>query len=109
MIMTVQTHSIAEACGRFFEVGFNIGILTYLRHHPQRFQHHLAELYEDDLREMHFPEMAKNAFRRHKFTVNEQKRKIARQWFLFFLQKGFLAGLNFFREYIASLRWHDEN
>jgi hypothetical protein len=105
----VNTHSIAEACGRFFEVGFNIGILTSIRQSPKQFSHHLAHLYQADLRELHFPEMAKHAFRRHKFTVNEQKRKIARQWFLFFLQKGFLAGLNFFREYIASLHWNDEN
>jgi hypothetical protein len=105
----VNQHSIAEDCGRFFEIGFNIGILTFIRQHPQRFSHHFANLYQDDLQEMHFPEMAKNAFRRHKFTVNEQKRKIARQWFLFFLQKGFLAGLNFFGEYIQSLHWEEEN
>jgi hypothetical protein len=104
----VNTYSVAEDCGRFFEIGFNIGILTYIRQHEEQFQHHLTDLYLHDLSEMHFPEMAKNSFRRHKFTIDEHKRKIARQWFLFFLQKGFLAGLNFFYEYMQSLRWNAE-
>ncbi len=87
----MNKYSVAEDCGRFFEIGFNIGILTYIRQHESQFQHHLTDLYRHDLREMHFPEMVKNSFRRHKFTIDEQKRKIARQWFLFFLQKGFLG------------------
>ncbi len=105
----MNKYSVAEDCGRFFEIGFNIGILTYIRQHTNQFQHHLTDLYLHDLREMHFPEMAKNSFRRHKFTIDEQKRKIARQWFLFFLQKGFLAGLNFFHEYVQSLAWNTED
>ncbi|GHO59282.1 helicase-related protein [Ktedonobacter robiniae] len=103
--MNKQKQSIAEDCGRFFENGFNIGILTYIRQHEKQFAHHLDQLYVNDLRELHFPEMAKNSFKRHKFTIDENKRKIARQWFLFFLQKGFLAGLNFFAEYIEALPW----
>jgi hypothetical protein len=109
MEITVNKHSVAEDCGRFFEIGFNIGILTYIRQHASQFKHHLADLYQHDLSEMHFPEMAKNSFRRHKFTIDEHKRKIARQWFLFFLQKGFLAGLNFFHEYVESLPWNKDN
>jgi hypothetical protein len=106
MERVVNKHSVAEDCGRFFEIGFNIGILAYLRQHPSQFRHHLADLYQHDLREMHFSEMAKNSFKRHKFTIDEQKRTIARQWFLFFLLKGFLAGLNFFHEYLQSLHWN---
>src|SRR5712692_356512 len=109
MEIPVNKYSVAEDCGRFFEIGFNIGILTYIRQHASQVQHHLADLYLHDLREMHFPEMAKNSFRRHKFTIDEHKRKIARQWFLFFLQKGFLAGLNFFHEYVQSLHWNTED
>jgi hypothetical protein len=105
----VNKQSVAEDCGRFFEIGFNIGILTYIRQHASQFQHHLAELYHHDLSEMHFPEMAKNSFKRHKFTIDEHKRTVARQWFLFFLQKGFLAGLNFFHEYVDSLPWNKED
>ncbi len=103
--MAANKHSLAEDCGRYFEVGFNIGILTYLRQHADQFRHHLASLYVDDIRELHFPEMVKNSFKRHKFTIDQQKREIAKQWFLFFLQKGYLAGLNFFHEYIQSLHW----
>ncbi len=109
MERTVNKHGVAEDCGRFFEIGFNIGILTYIRQHASQFKHHLADLYQHDLSEMHFPEMAKNSFRRHKFTIDEHKRKIARQWFLFFLQKGFLAGLNFFHEYVESLPWNKDD
>ena len=107
--MAKQKHSVAEDCGRYYEVGFNIGILTYLRQHRQRFRHHLDDLYLDDIRQLHFPEMVKNSFKRHKFTIDQQKRKIATQWFLFFLQKGYLAGLTFFHEYVQSLRWKEED
>lgn len=106
--MAANKYSIAEDCGRYFEIGFNIGILTYLQQHADQFRHHLSELYLNDIRELHFPEMVKNSFKRHKFTIDQQKRKIAEQWFLFFLQKGYLAGLNFFYEYVRSLRWNVE-
>jgi len=106
--MTINRYSVAEDCGRFFEVGFNIGILTYLRQHSEQFRHHLQHLYLHDISELHFPEMVKSSFKRHAFTIDAHKREVARQWFLFFLQKGYLAGLSFFAEYIQSLGWNPE-
>ena len=77
--------------------------------YADQFRHHLTHLYLDDIRELHFPEMVKNSFKRHKFTIDQHKRKIAEQWFLFFLQKGYLAGLTFFEEYVQSLHWNEED
>ncbi len=102
-------NALAEDCGRLFEVGFNIGILTYIRQHETDFSHHLGSLYVDDLRKLHFSEMIKEAFKRSKFPLAARKRLVAKQWFMFFLQKGFLAGLNFFEEYLQSLHWQNED
>ncbi len=99
----MQNNTLAEDCGRLFEVGFNIGILTCIRQRTDTVIHHLGELYVNDLRELHFSEMMREAFKRTKFSLSPHKRQVAKQWFMFFLQKGFLAGLNFFQEYLASL------
>ena len=85
----MNKNRIAEDCGRFFEVGFNIGMLTYLRQHEQDFVHHIPTLYAENLSELNFPDMARNAFRRAKFSSAEGKRKIVRQWFLFFFRAWF--------------------
>ena len=47
--------------------------------------------------------MLKSAYKRHRFPSAVHKRRIAREWFLFFLQKGFLAGMNFMQEFHSSL------
>lgn len=102
-------NTLAEDCGRLFEVGFNIGMLTAIRQHEQEIVYHLDGLYVDDLRQLHFSEMVKEAFKRTKFSLSPHKRQVAKQWFMFFLQKGFLTGLNFFQEYLASLHWQSED
>ncbi len=99
----MKNNTLAEDCGRLFEVGFNIGILTCIRQHADTVTHHLDSLYVDDLHNLHFSEMMREAFKRTKFSLSQHKRQVAKQWFMFFLQKGFLAGLNFFQEYLASL------
>lgn len=100
--------SIAEDCGRFFEVGFNTGILTYIHQHPELFVHQFDHMYADGLRQLSFPAMVRSSFKRGQFSSASFKRQIVEQWFLYFLQKGYLAGLNFFQEYLQSLRWQKE-
>ncbi len=57
-------NEIAEDVGHLFEVGFNIGILAYIRQHEEDFSHHLDNLYIDDLRKLHFPVIAKSMLKR---------------------------------------------
>ena len=95
-------NEIAEDVGRLFEVGFNIGILTYIQQHEEDFSHHLENLYVDDLRKLRFPMLEKSILKRA-HIISEWNRQVARKWLMFFLQKGFLAGVNFFHEYLQSL------
>jgi hypothetical protein len=105
---SVSPFALAEDCGRLFEVGFNVGILTYIRQHEQCFSTAFGTIYDDYLRQLSFPDMLKNVYKRNRFSTAIYKRKVARQWFLFFLQKGFLSGLNFFQEFHQSLGWDEE-
>src|SRR5258708_21131005 len=95
-------NEIVEDVGRLFEVGFNIGILTYIQQHAEDFSDHLENLYVDDLRKLRFPLLAKSILKRA-HIIPERNREVARRWLMFFLQKGFLAGVNFFHEYLKSL------
>ncbi|MCT7994238.1 ATP-binding protein [Laspinema olomoucense] len=90
---------IAEELGRLFEVGFNIGILAYLKHH--KIKHHFKDLYRQDLQGLKLPKMVKRIAEKHE-AIAPQNREILEKWSRFFIQKGFLSGLNFFGEYLNS-------
>ncbi|MBD2143101.1 helicase [Anabaena sp. FACHB-1250] len=93
-----MTAKIGDNLGRLFEVGFNIGILSYIQ--QNNIYHHFGNLYREELEHLKFSQIKKLITNK---VVNEVSRKIAENWCQFFLQKGFLCGLNFFREYLKSL------
>ncbi len=93
---------IAEDLGRLFEVGFNIGILAYIR--ENNLKNNFDTLFERDLQELRFPQMHRRIVDRAKM-VDASHRQTICKWSLFFLQKGFLCGLNFFREYLEAAKW----
>ena len=93
-----MTAKIGDNLGRLFEVGFNIGILSYLQ--QNNICHHFGNLYREELEHLKFSQIKKLITNK---LVNEVSREIAENWCQFFLQKGFLCGLNFFREYLKSL------
>jgi hypothetical protein len=93
-----MTAKIGDNLGRLFEVGFNIGILSYIQ--QNNIYHHFGNLYREELKHLKFSQIKKLITNK---VVNEVSRKIAENWCQFFLQKGFLCGLNFFREYLKSL------
>lgn len=101
-------NEIAEDLGHLFEIGFNIGILTYLQQQKEQITHHLDNLYQEDLHTLHFPRVAESILKRARI-ISEWNRHIANQWLMFFLQKGFLAGFNFFREFHQSLCVKEQN
>ncbi len=90
---------IAEELGRLFEVGFNLGILAYLKRH--QIKHHFGDLYRQDLQRLKLPKMVKRMAEKHE-AIAPQNREILEKWSCFFIQKGFLSGLNFFGEYLKS-------
>ena len=92
---------IAEDLGRLFEVGFNIGILAYIE--QNQIKHRFGNLYRQELQQLKFPKMRLRIVDK---VISSLEREMADTWSTFFLQKGFLSGLNFFGEYLKSTGWH---
>ncbi|KYC36629.1 helicase [Scytonema hofmannii PCC 7110] len=95
-----MTFNIAEELGRLFEVGFNIGILAYIK--EKQIKHRFGNLYLQELQQLKFPKMLKQIVSK---TIGSLEREIVQKWSVFFLQKGFFCGLNFLGEYIRAIGW----
>ncbi|WP_346341765.1 hypothetical protein [[Phormidium] sp. ETS-05] len=93
---------LAENLGRLFEVGFNIGILAYID--QNQIPHRYGNMYRRDLTKLKLNELAKRLAGEN-YISDEEGQKNVRQWSEYFIQKGFLGGLNFFREYLDALGW----
>ncbi|WP_426560754.1 helicase-related protein [Dapis sp. BLCC M172] len=94
--------SLAENLGRLFEVGFNIGILADIQH--QKYQNYFGDLYLQDLQTLRLPTLVRKIADAEKISSQGSIENLER-WSQYFIQKGFIAGLNFFREYIKSTNW----
>ncbi|MFM6244548.1 MAG: helicase, partial [Dolichospermum sp.] len=99
-----MTAKIADDLGRLFEVGFNIGILSYIQ--QNNIKNGFGNLYRQELENLKFSQMKKRIIDK---VVSKLNRELAEKWCQFFLQKGFLCGLNFFREYLKSLGWYEKS
>ncbi len=94
--------TIAENLGRLFEVGFNLGILAYIE--QQQIPHHFGDLYRHDLEQLKLPKMVQKMIDSDRL-ISDLNTKIVEKWSQYLLQKGFLGGLNFFREYLQATGW----
>ena len=94
---------IGEDFGRLFEVGFNIGILAYIQ--KENIAHNFGESYRLDLEKLKLPKMIAEIIREANL-LGSLDGKIVEKWSLYFVQKGFIGGLNFFREYLKSTGWN---
>ena len=97
-----MTSKIAEELGRLFEVGFNIGILAYIK--DKQIKHRFGDLYIQELQQLKFPKMLQQIVNQ---VIGTLEREMVQKWSAFFLQKGFLSGVNFFGEYIQSIGWSE--
>ena len=95
--------NLGQDLGRLFEVGFNIGMLTYLK--QKEIQVNYGNLYQQDLEQLSFPKIVRKLID-NTGVISQQHRQIVQQWATFFLQKSFLAGLNFLDEYLTAIGWH---
>ncbi|MGB3534618.1 MAG: helicase-related protein [Microcoleaceae cyanobacterium] len=100
----MNSSNLGQDLGRLFEVGFNIGMLTYLK--QKQIQSNYGDLYEKDLQQLSFPKIIRKLIDNERI-INQQDRNIVNQWATFFLQKSFLAGLNFLDEYFAAIGWNN--
>ncbi|MEM1172176.1 MAG: ATP-binding protein [Cyanobacteria bacterium P01_H01_bin.35] len=94
--------TLAENLGRLFEVGFNIGVLADIQHH--KYQNYFGDLYHQDLQKLRLPILVRKIADAEKIFSTVSIENLER-WSEYFIQKGFFAGLNFFREYIKSTNW----
>ncbi|NEQ77907.1 MAG: helicase [Okeania sp. SIO2C9] len=97
--------SIAEKLGFLFEVGFNIGILADIQY--QKYPNNFGDLYVQDLQQLKLPKMVNRMVQNPRIISSESQKNLER-WSQYFILKGFLAGLNFFREYIKSTGWNQK-
>jgi len=97
-----MTSKIAEELGRLFEVGFNIGILAYIK--DKQIKQRFGNLYFQELQQLKFPKMLQQIVNQ---LISTPEREMVQKWSTFFLQKGFLSGVNFFGEYIQSIGWSE--
>ena len=97
-----MSSKIAEHLGRLFEVGFNVGALSSINQY--KIKHNFGSLYCEELENLNF---AKIRQRIASEVISAVDRDIAETWSTFFLQKGFLSGLNFFREYLSAVGWDE--
>lgn len=97
-----MSSKISEELGRLFEVGFNIGILTYIK--QKQIKHLFGNLYLEELQQLKFPQMLKRIVSQ---VISTLEREMVQKWCTFYLQKGFLSGLNFFAEYLQSIGWSE--
>lgn len=95
-----MSSKISEELGRLFEVGFNIGILAYIK--EKQINHRFGNLYVEELQQLKFPQMLKRIVSQ---VISTLEREMVQKWCTFYLQKGFLSGLNFFAEYLQSIDW----
>ena len=83
-----MSENLGEDLGRLFEVGFNVGILTYINQH--QITNRFNNLYRQDLSKLSYSKMLKRLADKEK-VVSEHHRHIVEKWCTFFLQKGFLG------------------
>ncbi|MBF2064261.1 MAG: helicase [Calothrix sp. C42_A2020_038] len=95
-----MSSKIAEYLGRLFEVGFNIGTLSAINQY--KIKHYFGSLYREELENLNFVKIRQRIAAE---VVSTLDRDIVETWSTFFLQKGFLSGLNFFREYLSAVGW----
>jgi hypothetical protein len=94
---------LGQELGRLFEVGFNIGMLTYIEQY--QIPHRFGSLYRQELEQISFSEMVRALIKKTN-VINDKHRRIVEKWSLFFLEKAFIAGLNFLGEYIEAMGWN---
>jgi hypothetical protein len=97
-----MSSKISEELGRLFEVGFNIGILAYIK--EKQITNRFGNLYVEELQQLKFPQMLKRIVSQ---VISTLEREMVQKWSTFYLQKGFLSGLNFFAEYLQSIGWDE--
>ncbi len=102
-----RNQHFGEDLGRIFEIGFNIGFLAAILQHT-KVTHHFEDLYINDLKHLQKQNLLSAIYQRTG-VINQVDKEQVQRWVLYFMQKGYLAGVNLFSEYLHSFRCHRAN
>ncbi len=94
-----------HSLGFLFEVAFNLGILNYIQ--QKQISNRYADIYAKDLELLRFSKIKDRIFQQENIA-DSANRDTVETWCLFILQKGFLSGISFIREYLNSLSIEEE-
>lgn len=104
---SVMSVSFAEIMGRLFELGFNSGLLATI---AQRTDLHQCtdNLFAQELAGLHLPGLTEAA-QKHTGAMSGLDQEMVRDWVQFVLLKGYLAGSNFFTEFLRTIRQNQQS
>ncbi|HEX2909853.1 MAG TPA: helicase [Chloroflexia bacterium] len=88
--------------GRIYEPGFNTGIISYIL--QEKINHKFDKLYEQQLQRFRFEQVVERLATKYDI-VSSEYRLLLQKWATDYFRKGYLAGYNFFREYLEALGW----
>lgn len=92
--------SLGINLGRVFELGFNIGFLTYFQN--SKFQKSYGDVYLKPLSQISLHKIQQAIAKDY---IDRYSKKIIADWVKLFLQKGWTSGLSFVREYREATGW----
>src|SRR5581483_4271010 len=102
-----QNRQFGEDLGRIFEIGFNTGFLAAITQH-KKVKTYFEDLYNNDLKHLRKQSLLNEIYKRTG-VINQIDKEQLQRWVLYFSQKGYLAGLNLFTEYLQSFAHHRQN
>ena len=102
-----QNRTFGEDLGQIFEIGFNTGFLTAITQH-KKVKTQFGDLYINDLKHLRKQSLLNEIYKRTG-VINQIDKEQLQRWMLYFSQKGYLAGLNLFTEYLHSFAHHRQN
>lgn len=92
--------TLGQDFGRLFEVGFNAGLLTAMQQQQMPLPHHAP--YHNQLSKIRLTPLLGALTSTHGI-VSDVDHARARQWVTWYVFRGWIAGLNLWKEYVASL------
>ncbi|MBE9146250.1 helicase-related protein [Planktothrix mougeotii] len=97
-----MSHKLGIELGRVFEIGFNLGILTYFK--QTQFKQSYGDIYRTPLSQLYLYQISQKLANENCILDQADRNTIA-IWVKLFLQKGWTSGVSFIREYREATGW----
>jgi hypothetical protein len=94
---------IGEKLGRWFEIGFNAGLLNYCQ--QRSLCPEVVEYYRRELAPLTFTRLVKRMLDQEQVLNQPEEAINLEKWAWCYLARGFLAGVTFLPEYLAAVGW----